>query len=276
MADYFVKLHKKILTSSIWEQSPATRLVWVALLVSADPDGLVSVSRDAVWRLANVSREEALSALEVLESPDPYSKTKSDDGRRIEEVEGGFLVLNYVKYRSPELSQTPGAIRTRNSRARNKQNINREVDRDRDRECNVTNVTDVTPVTQTKKHSKQKRWRVVPDDWEPTDAHAAKASQLGIDMARELDMFRNHEFAAPKSDASRAFSNWLSRAAEMAHSWPQNGRSSRFSPLGWASSRLSESASESESGPVNGIGGNAGDFVDTAGESGTHGDGGKL
>jgi hypothetical protein len=42
------------------------------------------------------------SALQVLESPDPNSKTKTFNGRRIERVEGGWMILNHEEYRLHE------------------------------------------------------------------------------------------------------------------------------------------------------------------------------
>lgn len=43
--------------------------------------------------------DECQKALAVLQGPDPYSRTKENDGRRVREVEGGWVVLNHGKYR---------------------------------------------------------------------------------------------------------------------------------------------------------------------------------
>ena len=53
-----------------------------------------------VARRANVNVEEATAALKVLESPDPHSSDSDNDGRRIERVPGGWIVLNATKYRA--------------------------------------------------------------------------------------------------------------------------------------------------------------------------------
>jgi hypothetical protein len=40
-----------------------------------------------------------VKAIEKLTAPDTYSMSKEHEGRRIEVMEGGFQILNYVKYR---------------------------------------------------------------------------------------------------------------------------------------------------------------------------------
>lgn len=60
-----------------------------------------------------------------------------------------------------------------------------------------------------------RRWRRVPESWEPTVDHRQIASNLRLDFALELAKFRDHEFANPKQDADATFRNWL-RAAKPA------------------------------------------------------------
>lgn len=95
----YVKLFDSILDSSIWAEDMATRLVWITLLAMADRDGYVRVAPTALARRANVPRHDVLEALDILSSPDPESATPDNDGRRIEETEGGYTIVNYTKYR---------------------------------------------------------------------------------------------------------------------------------------------------------------------------------
>jgi hypothetical protein len=53
------------------------------------------------------------------------------------------------------------------------------------------------------------KWRVVPEDWQPTDEHREIAAARGVDFDLELAKFRDHEFKDPKSNANAAFRNWL-------------------------------------------------------------------
>lgn len=48
---------------------------------------------------ARVSNEDTAAAVKAFESPDPYAPTQEYEGRRIERIEGGWLVLNAEKYR---------------------------------------------------------------------------------------------------------------------------------------------------------------------------------
>ena len=97
----YVKLFSQILTSSIWLESHQTLRVWITLLVAMDEEGFAHFA--APGNLANTARvslEEALQAVEILEGPDPNSADTGDEGRRIERVPGGWIVLNAGKYRA--------------------------------------------------------------------------------------------------------------------------------------------------------------------------------
>jgi hypothetical protein len=101
----FTKIFNSILTSTVWGESQATRLVWIALLVSADADGVVEGSVPGFARVANVTVEEMRTALAVLQEPDPDSRTPDFEGRRVEVIEGGWLILNFKKYREQAQAQ---------------------------------------------------------------------------------------------------------------------------------------------------------------------------
>ena len=119
----FVKLYASILDSTIWQESSATRAVFITMLVMADADGCVAASVPALARRAVVTRPECEKALEILAAPDPDSRTPDDEGRRIEEIEGGWLILNRRKYgemRTPK--QLADAERQQLQRDRAKEN----------------------------------------------------------------------------------------------------------------------------------------------------------
>jgi hypothetical protein len=94
------KLFTSILDSSIWLEEPTTKVVWVTLIAAMDEDGFAHFS--AMQNLANravLSLSDTEAAVKILESPDPNSADKEFDGRRIERVPGGWMVLNAKKYR---------------------------------------------------------------------------------------------------------------------------------------------------------------------------------
>jgi hypothetical protein len=98
MAGY-TPLFNSIVMSSIWQETNCTRIVWITMLASSDAYGRVEASIIGLARAANVSLDECKTAINVLESPDIHSRNQDNEGRRIEKIDGGWIVLNYVKYR---------------------------------------------------------------------------------------------------------------------------------------------------------------------------------
>ncbi len=95
----YTKLFSTIVSSSVWAEPDAVRLVWVTMLALADRDGIVESSVPGLSHLARVDMAKTEDALRRLEAPDPYSRTTSSEGRRIERVPGGWRLINYVEYR---------------------------------------------------------------------------------------------------------------------------------------------------------------------------------
>lgn len=120
----YSKLFHKILDSSIWLENHATVRVWITLLASMDEHGMCQFASGAnLARRANVSKEEAREAVQVLEGPDPNSADPDHEGRRIERTRGGWIVLNAAKYRAlvtRKEIQRLSAERSRNYRERKK------------------------------------------------------------------------------------------------------------------------------------------------------------
>lgn len=59
----------------------------------------------------------------------------------------------------------------------------------------------------------------LPSDWSPSEAHRAKALDLGVDLAFESEKFRNHHASRGTTfaDPDAAFRNWLLNAAVWGH-----------------------------------------------------------
>lgn len=95
----YTKLFSSILASTIWREPNHVRLVWITLLAMADKDGVCEASVPGLADLARVPITDCEDALRTLAAPDAYSRTSDHDGRRIEPVDGGWLLLNHSKYR---------------------------------------------------------------------------------------------------------------------------------------------------------------------------------
>jgi len=99
MSESYTKLFNSIVTSTIVSEPVATRWLWVTMLAESDANGCVWASVPGLARVANLTIDEVEAGLKCFLSPDPYSRTKDNDGRRIEEVDGGWRLLNHAKYR---------------------------------------------------------------------------------------------------------------------------------------------------------------------------------
>lgn len=100
MSMTFTKLFTSITESTVWCEPDKVRLVWITMLAMADRRGRVWGSIPGLANRARVPTEDCREALERFLSPDPDSRTKDFEGRRIAEIEGGWRLLNYEKYRA--------------------------------------------------------------------------------------------------------------------------------------------------------------------------------
>lgn len=123
----FVKLDCGILDSTLWPDREAREMFITALLMAEPIEikeetstieirqivetqfvipvgwyGFVPASGAGIARRAGLDGEDGLKALERLAAPDQESRTPDFEGRRLARVDGGFIVLNYDKYRQKD------------------------------------------------------------------------------------------------------------------------------------------------------------------------------
>lgn len=84
------------------------------MLFLRDENGIVMASVPGLARRTNVTVEECREALKWLSSPDPDSHMKAFDGRRIEEVDCGWKILQCEDYGAPDSA----AVRRQKNRER--------------------------------------------------------------------------------------------------------------------------------------------------------------
>lgn len=155
----FVKLDAGILESTLWAQKDA-RDVFITALLMASPHelraptpeietrslahtgfvvppgwyGFVPAAGVGIIHRAGIAdRGLGMKALERLASPEPDSRSPDHDGRRMVRIDGGFIILNYVKYRDRDYT---AAARSKRWRDRKKKADATRI------ECDVTrNIT---------------------------------------------------------------------------------------------------------------------------------------
>ena len=95
------KLFTKILDSSIWLEPTPTRIVWLTFIAVMDENGFCQFASVAnVAHRARVTLPEAETAIACLDGTDPNSSDPDNEGRRLERVPGGWIVINAEKHRA--------------------------------------------------------------------------------------------------------------------------------------------------------------------------------
>jgi hypothetical protein len=96
----FTKLFSSITASTVWCRPSDTRVVWITMLAMADRHGRVWASIPGLAKESAVSLDACQTAIDEFLAPDPYSRTKVCEGRRIEPIDGGWRLINHAKYRA--------------------------------------------------------------------------------------------------------------------------------------------------------------------------------
>lgn len=95
----FSKIVDSILDSTLWEESPEARLVFLGMTFASDLDGeLLTRTRSALARRLNLPEDYLDRGLAVLTSPDPASANQAHEGRRVVPIDGGWLVVSKRRY----------------------------------------------------------------------------------------------------------------------------------------------------------------------------------
>jgi hypothetical protein len=89
-----------IVDSSIWREPDYVIKVFLTMMALKDEDHIVRLTAYQLGERAKKSEVEVLDALKILSSPDTKRvEVQEFDGRRIQAVEEGWLILNGQKYR---------------------------------------------------------------------------------------------------------------------------------------------------------------------------------
>ncbi len=100
MSTGYTKLFSSILYSSIWQEDSDTKVVWITLMALANRDGVVEASLPGIANTAKVPIKVCEGAIKKFMEPDQYSRSEEEEGRRLVRVDGGWKLVNYVKYRN--------------------------------------------------------------------------------------------------------------------------------------------------------------------------------
>lgn len=146
----FVKLDCGMVDSTIWIDREAREIFITALLMASPHEfsealpqlkvdvieptgytvppgwyGFVAAAGPGIVRRASVPLDAGIEALKRLGNPDPASRSQEFDGRRMIRIDGGYLILNFMKYRDRDYG---AAERMRKLRARKRGDVTPERD----------------------------------------------------------------------------------------------------------------------------------------------------
>lgn len=125
----FVKVDCGILNSSLWFDRDQRSVFLTAMLMARPREiktpmpqievqtlthtgftvpagwyGFVDAAGGGIIRMDGIPEKRGYRALEALSAPDPNSRSDEFEGRRLARVNGGYVVLNYMKYREHDYS----------------------------------------------------------------------------------------------------------------------------------------------------------------------------
>lgn len=198
----FVKLDCNILTSTLWFHRDC-REVFITALLMAEPFevrnsvkqlhvdsldytgfevpagwyGMVPAAGVGIVRQAGLELKEGLEALRKLGAPDLESRSQDFEGRRMVRVDGGYLILNFVKYRERDHT---GADRARRYRLRQKP----PVEVDPSRRDSVTSHRDITQA--------EAEYRVNKEPPTPAAAGAPRAEASQVELSPLVQKVLEH------------------------------------------------------------------------------------
>ena len=203
----YTKLFSSILASTIWEEPKETKILWITMLALSDKNGSVQASIPGLATMSRLTIEETKTALERLGSPDEYSRSKENDGRRISTIEGGWLILNHAKYRDQMCSEERREylrIKQQECRARKSTNVNSG-------QLESTESTHTTTApTPSSAPTPRKRT--------PSLFVSEEKSSKQKPTAEEIEEFCE-SIGLPKSDGSAMFLHWEEKAWAKVKDW---------------------------------------------------------
>jgi hypothetical protein len=111
----FAPLWSGIVDSSIWDEPDYVVKVFLTMMALKDADQICRLNTYQLATRARKSELEVIDALRILSSPDTRRIGEQEfEGRRVQAVEEGFLLLNGVKYTK---MMSEEMARRRNARA---------------------------------------------------------------------------------------------------------------------------------------------------------------
>jgi hypothetical protein len=202
----YTKLFGSIITSTIWREDKETKILWITMLALKNKAGIVEGSVPGLSDMARLSLAETIAALKILSEPDEFSRTKEFEGRRIQDVDGGWLILNHKKWRDKmNADERREYLRIKQAEHRARQQA---VNKRKQKSTLLTHTYEDTD-TKKKEGANGSRPQSV-EDW--LKELEVDKTYSGIDVRREYGKMLNWCKIRKKKPTQRRFVNWLNNA----------------------------------------------------------------
>lgn len=212
----YTPLYDHMLSGTLYGRWPHTG-IWACLLSRASREGVIDEVPASLAAAIGVPVEMLMQCIHDFMQPDPGSRTKDHDGRRLALLDPnrdwGWRVLNHGKYREKARKKNYDEQRTESGAdAERKQaaKVSREVPRSpaKSRALPLSEAEAEAERAPRKKASKR-----CPPDFIP-DASFGSSELPDMDVAAEVAKFRDCEFKKARSDWEATWRNWIRTCKE--------------------------------------------------------------
>jgi uncharacterized phage protein (TIGR02220 family) len=185
------------LFASMFDGTLGTRGPWQALVtfqqmvILADKDGLVDMTPEALSRRTTIPLEIITKGLEMLELPDPDSRSPDEEGRRIVRLSDtrswGWRVVNYDRYREIRTADERRAYHRQYQRTRRARTAVNTVNRVSTKSTNSSKQYAVSSTQEASKSNPLSGDKPPDDARKGQSATAKKRQQARASAARAID-----------------------------------------------------------------------------------------
>lgn len=187
------------------------------MLILSDKSGIVDMTADAIQRRTNIPMEIIEHAIPLLEAPDPDSRSKDCEGRRIVRLDPGrswgWRIVNFLKYRESatvEMTRMAEAMRKKIYRAKY---TKKSLSQTPSKETNTEAEADMS-------HPSPGHVWDIPS----LDEVKAYAQIIGLAEWKAADTYHEMESCGWKDYNHRRVSNWQSFLVRVRTKWEADGR----------------------------------------------------
>jgi hypothetical protein len=211
----YTPLYDHMLSGTLYGRWPHTG-IWACLLSRATREGVIDEVPASLAAAIGVPVDVLMQCIHDFMQPDPGSRTKDHDGRRLALIDPnrdwGWRVLNHGKYREKTRKKNYDEQRKESGENADRMRERRETREDPTRPAKTR---EDPPSEAEANNSKRgaKRSRRAPEDFKP-DLEYARKELPAIDAEAEARKFKDWEFKTPRSDWEATWRNWISTCKE--------------------------------------------------------------